>query len=310
MRRVSERPALARPHTSAGASTGMPLRKVAPYFAFTLACYLLAPWMGLDSREVDPRIAEVWPPGGVGFVLLTTIWFSGRPVVVAALALMVGVFALTAVSMGYSPPVAAWLALTGVGQPLLMTWLYRRRLDHSGWAPESPHEVAALLVAAVGSSVLLGVVGGFPFLTPDELPSKVLLWWVLRNTVFCFVGGVTFMVMFYGRRSTILPFSSWANRMGLLSCAVLCVYGTYYDPSLPLSWLLIVPSVWGGLTLTVRGTGYLAITVALLAALDDLSSAEPVRLQRDPARLLHRRPAGHRQHHVRPVADADAPAAG
>src|SRR4029079_6326186 len=37
-------------------------------------------------------------------------------------------------------------------------------------------------------------------------------------------------------------------------------------PSLPLSWLLIIPSVWGGLTLTVRGTGYLALTVALAAA--------------------------------------------
>ena len=45
--------------------------------------------------------------------------------------------------------------------------------------------------------------GGFPFLFPDELFSAVPLWWVLRNTVFCFVGGGTFMVFFYGRRTTI-----------------------------------------------------------------------------------------------------------
>jgi signal transduction histidine kinase len=202
----------------------------------------------------------------VGFVVLTTIWFAGRPVVAATLAGMVAVFVLTALVLDYEPLVAVWLALTGVAQPLLMTWLYRRHLSHPGWAPENPREVGALLFAAVSSSVLLGVVGGFPFLTPDEVLSKVLLWWALRNTVFCFVGGVTFMVMFFGRRSTILPPSSWINRIGLLGTAVLCVYGTYADPSLPLSWLLIVPSVWGGLTLTVRGTGYLAITVALLAA--------------------------------------------
>ncbi len=244
----------------------MPARTLIACFAFAFACYLIAPWMGLDSFTVDPRIAEVWPPGGVGFVLLTTVWFAGRRILGATLALMLAVFAVTAVAMDYAPNVAVWLALTGVAQPVLMTWLYRRRLDHRGWAPESPHEVAALLYAAVGSSVLIGVVGGFPFLTPDELPSKVLLWWVLRNTVFCFVGGVTFMVMFYGRRSTILPPSSWLNRIGLLATAVVCVYGTYYDPSLPLSWLLIVPSVWGGLTLTVRGTAYLAITVALIAS--------------------------------------------
>ncbi|HSK34438.1 MAG TPA: ATP-binding protein, partial [Propionicimonas sp.] len=130
----------------------------------------------------------------------------------------------------------------------------------------TPQEVASLLYAAIGSSLLLGIIGGFPSLTPDELPTMVLLWWVLRNTVFCCVGGVVFMVIFYARRSDVLPPSSMANRFGLLATALMCVYGTYHDPSLPLSWLLIVPSVWGGLTLTVRGTGYLGLTVALIAA--------------------------------------------
>ncbi len=265
MPRASEVADYASPHVGAEAPTGLSGRRLLSCFAFASVCYLIAPWMGLDSRTVDPRIAEVWPPGGVGFVLLTTVWLAGRRFVGATLAAMFLVFASTAVAMGYDPPVAIWLALTGVGQPVLMIWLYRRRLSHEGWAPRVPHDVAALLLAAVSSSILLGVIGGFPSMTPDMLPSKVLLWWVLRNTVFCFVGGVTFMVMFYSSRSTILPPSSWLNRVGLVGTAAVCVYGTYYDPSLPLSWLLIVPSVWGGLTLTVRGTGYLGITIALLA---------------------------------------------
>ena len=123
--------------------------------------------------------------------------------------------------------------------------------------PETPHDVAALLFAAVGSSVLLGVVGGFPALSPRRL-SKVLLWWVLRNTVFCFVGGVTFMVHLL-RPPSQVPHAQPAGSTGSAcwSSPCLCVYGTYHDPSLPLSWLLIIPSVWGGLTLTLRGTGYL-----------------------------------------------------
>lgn len=266
MRRVTEGPHEAPPHSGAGAYSTLSFRQVAPYYCFALACYLVSPFLGLDSREVDPRIAEVWPPGGVGFVLLTTIWFHGRRIVGGTLAAMVLVFFGTAVAMGYDPLLSLWLAVTGVAQPVLMTWLYRRRLGHQGWVPQSPQEVAALLYAAIVSSLLLGVVGGFPFLTPDDLPSMVLVWWVLRNTVFCFVGGVTFMVIFYARRSDVLPASSWANRFGLLATALMCVYGTYHDPLLPLSWLLIVPSVWGGLTLTVRGTGYLALTVALIAA--------------------------------------------
>ncbi len=266
MLRASEVADPASAHAAADAPTGLSGRRLVSCFAFASVCYLIAPWMGLDSREVDPRIAEVWPPGGVGFVLLSTVWFARRRAVGATLALMFLVFAGTAVAMDYTPGVAIWLALTGVGQPVLMTWLYRRHMSREGWAPRVPNDVAALLLAAVSSSILLGLIGGFPSLTPDMLPSKVLLWWVLRNTVFCFVGGVTFMVMFHGRRSTILPASSWLNRVGLVATAVACVYGTFYDPSLPLSWLLIVPSVWGGLTLTVRGTGYLSITVALLAA--------------------------------------------
>lgn len=266
MVRAAEGLADAPPRTRADAFSTMSFREVAPYFAFALACYCAAPYLGLDSRDVDRRIAEVWPPGGVGFVLLTTIWFTGRRVVALTLAGMVAVFAGTALAMDFAPHIALLLALVGVGQPLLMTWLYRSRLSHPGWAPESPREVGALLYAAVGSSLLAGVLGGFPLLMPDDLPSKVLLWWVLRNTVFCFVGGVTFMVMFYGRRSKILPPSSWLNRFALVATAGACVYGTYLDASLPLSWLLIVPSVWGGLTLTVRGTAYLAITVALLSA--------------------------------------------
>ena len=266
MRRIDEGPDLAPSHSGAGALAPMPLRQVAPFFAFALACYLVAPYIGLGSREVDWRIAEIWPPGGVGFVLLTVIWHSGRRVVGATLAVMFLAFAITAVALDFAPATALWLALTGVAQSWLMVVLYRRRLKHPGWAPQSPDEVAALLLAAVVSSVLLGVVGGYPFLSTGDLPSEVLLWWVLRNTVFCFVGAITFMVMFHGRRSDILPVSSWLNRIGLIGTAVLCVYGTYLDPSLPLSWLLIVPSVWGGLTLTVRGTAYLALTVALLAA--------------------------------------------
>jgi len=266
MRQVSEDLETMRPHTGAGASVVMSLRQVAPFYVFALLCFLVAPYVGLSSRDVDPRISEIWPIGGVGFVLLTVIWYAGARAIGATAVFMGLVYLGTAMAMGFAPALASWLAVTGVAQPLLMIWFYRRRLRHTGWAPECPQDVAALLFAAAGSSLLLALVGGFPFLTPDDLSSKVLLWWVLRSTVFCFVGGATFMVIFYGRRSTVLPASSWTNRVGLVVTAVVCVYGVYYDPSLPLSWLLLVPSVWGGLTLTVRGTAYLILMVSLTAA--------------------------------------------
>jgi hypothetical protein len=163
---------MAQPQTGAGAFVAMSLRQVAPFYVFTLFCFLVAPYVGLSSRDVDPRISEIWPVGGVGFVLLTVIWYAGHRIIGATLAVMVLVYLGTAVAMDFAPVVALWLALTGVAQPLLMIWLYRRRLRHTGWAPECPQDVAALLFAAAGSSLLLGLVGGFPFLTPDDLPRR------------------------------------------------------------------------------------------------------------------------------------------
>ena len=54
------------PHTGAGAVITMSLRQVAPFYVFALLCFLVAPYVALSSRDVDPRISEIWPVGGVG----------------------------------------------------------------------------------------------------------------------------------------------------------------------------------------------------------------------------------------------------
>ena len=244
----------ARPDSRERAVGCLPGRRMLPFFLFAAACYLAAPYVGLGSRDVDPRIAEVWPPGGVGFVLLTTVWYAGRRTVLATLAFMLVTFVVTAVLMGSHPGIAVWMGLLAVAQAALMVWLYRRGLSNPGWVPETPRDVAVLLFAAAASSLVIGLAGGFPLLSLTDSLSRVLLWWVLRNTVFCFVGASTFMVIFFQRRAEVLTPSPWYNRVGLLLISVVCVYGTYVDPTLPLSWLLMIPCVWGGLTLTLRGT--------------------------------------------------------
>src|ERR1700710_623028 len=101
MRRVAETSVHAPTHTRAGAFLPMSWAGAKPYVAFAAVCYLFAPYLGLSSFDVSPRIAEVWPPGGVGFVLLTTVWGLGRRVVPATMAFMLVTFVTTAVLMGY-----------------------------------------------------------------------------------------------------------------------------------------------------------------------------------------------------------------
>src|SRR3954451_19112510 len=116
MRRVAQTSGSA-PTDDGSAFIPMSWSQVAPFFAFAAACYLIAPYMGLDSFTVDKRIAEVWPPGGVGFVLLTTVWFAGRRAVGLTLAAMALVFFVTATLMWHDPLPALWMALVGVLQP-------------------------------------------------------------------------------------------------------------------------------------------------------------------------------------------------
>lgn len=234
--------------------------------AFVACCYLLAPYLGLASFEVDPRIAEIWPLGGVGFVLLSVVWDRPPRVRAGVLAAMVAVCAVTAVATDRAPAYALWFGVVAVLQPWVMAVTYQRVRGDPGFAPRHAADVGVLLAAALGSSLLVGLLGGYPGLALTDLPSKVLLWWVLRNAVFSFVGALIFCVLFHGPRAEPLPRSAWFHRVGLAVVAALCVVGTYHDPSLPLSWLLIVPSVWGGMTLTVRGTAWLTLYVALVAA--------------------------------------------
>ncbi len=235
--------------------------------AFALVALLVAPWAGFDSFTVDPRIAEVWPLGGVGFVLLSTVWAAGRRAIAGAFAAMVLATGVTALAFDYSPAAAGWIALCGAAQPLLMMLAYRRLRGGDGWVPVRPADLFGLLAASVGSSLLVGLAGGFPHLSVGDLPSVVLLWWVLRTTVFCFTVAVIFSILFHSPASAeVLEPSHWANQLALVPVAALCVVGTYHDPSLPLSWLLLVPAVWGGLTLTMRGVAYVLLLVALMAA--------------------------------------------
>ena len=59
MRRIAEAPESAPTRRGDGAFTPTSWQQMAPYVAFAGACYLVAPYLGLDSFTVDPRIADL-----------------------------------------------------------------------------------------------------------------------------------------------------------------------------------------------------------------------------------------------------------
>ncbi|MBV9832507.1 MAG: hypothetical protein JOZ82_13020, partial [Marmoricola sp.] len=43
------------PHSGESVVEVSPARRMLPFFLFAAACYLAAPYVGLGSRDVDPR---------------------------------------------------------------------------------------------------------------------------------------------------------------------------------------------------------------------------------------------------------------
>ncbi|MGN6782714.1 MAG: sensor histidine kinase [Marmoricola sp.] len=232
---------------------------------FVLLVSLLRPSAGLTGFTVDHRISELWAIGAPGFLALSLVWERPRHELLGVLAYLVAVFAVTALLLGHGVAEAAWWAVAGAGQSVLLVLIYRRLRRDRGWAPTTEHHLAALLVAAAASNLALALVGGFPHLPPGHL-SVVMGWWVLRGTVSCFIPAVTFLTLFHWDQRDVLPPSSVPNLMALVGAAGLGVWGTYNDPSQPQSWLMLVPFVWAGLTLTPRGTAALSLGVVLGAA--------------------------------------------
>ena len=115
-------------------------------------------------------------------MLLTTVWFLGRRVVIGTLLFMAVVYAVTAVLLGHDVGPSVWMAVLSALQPWLMGWLYHQPPRAQGLDPERHVEVAALLYATLVSSVLLAACGGLPGLGASDLSGALPWWWVLRNT--------------------------------------------------------------------------------------------------------------------------------
>ena len=124
------------PHSGEGAAAAFSGRRCSRSSCSPPPATWSAPYVGLDSRDVDPRIAEVWPPGGVGFVLLTTVWLVGRRAIARDDGLHAGHLRDHGRADGATTSRRrSWMGLLAVTQSALMVWLYRRSLRPSRLGP-------------------------------------------------------------------------------------------------------------------------------------------------------------------------------
>ncbi len=228
--------------------------------------------LGLHEVPAPGTPTEMWATHAAAFVWTSLVW-DGRsnpePVLAGHLTAQLVLFGGVGLAFGWSPVDLAWMGLTNVGGGVLLLALYARLRAGTTWAPVTPGANVGLLGLAAVVSFLIALVGGFPGVTLGDLDEPTL-WWVMRGTVFAYVAGVTLMMIFHFDQEVVEPAPRWAV-VALAPLGALCVWLTYLDPSLPLSWFLLLPALAGGSLLAPRGAAVYALVIAMISALATLS---------------------------------------
>ena len=228
----------------------------------------------LELAEIPPAgtPTEMWPTLATAFVWTTLIWDGrSRPgrEVLPHLAIQLAIFLGCAIGFGWDVLDSLWVGVANIAGGIVMAMLYTRFRPGPGWAPGNAFAHVGLLVSAVLSGAVVALLGGFPHVEIGEL-DRLQLWWTIRSTVYAYVGGVTFLFFYFGaRRQTRTPAPSWAVAL-LVPLGAVCLWVTFLDPELPLTWFLLLPAIMAGSMLGPRGAAGYALAVAVGAALATL----------------------------------------
>ena len=215
---------------------------------------------------------EMWAPVATTFVWLIAVWDGqGRPPLrlVPHLLAQLVMFETVARLFGWGLADAWWMGVTATAAGLLMTVLFARVKESSSWQIHEQRDNVRLLVVAFVCGALVVLVGGYPNLDVGQF-DRLTLWWVIRDLVYTYVAGSTFLLLFYAeRRHPEDPVPRWAVPV-LVPTAAACLWLTYLDPNLPVSWALLLPAIMAGSVLAPRGAALYSLSVAVGAAVATL----------------------------------------
>ena len=236
--------------------------------AFIVACAVVGVVLPFTEHPTPGAIREMWPPVTVFFVWYTLAFDGSEGLSRRLLAhgsAQVAIFTVTAVLLATPPAEALRMAVVNVVCAVVVARLFRR--VNGSWDLGSSQSVSWVLVASALSGVLVGLLGGFPGYPPLELEPRLLMWWVVRNGVFMFVGVATMLVVFHaGRPPATERAARWWEVALLAPFALACVWLVYEGPELPTSWVLLLPGVVAGLLFDRRGTAVAMLGVSVVAA--------------------------------------------
>jgi hypothetical protein len=201
-------------------------------------------------------LAWLWPvPRLRNQVLLLTV----------TLAFVVQV--VSTVALGSSWALAARVSVSSVLQAAVTLAIYRRAIGDDNLAPHRPRDIVALGLASIAGAVVVIPLGPGPGIGLHSSAFD-LFWWTALSTAYVFVGAGCIMLLVQRHPRTEAIPTRLLDVYAQLLVTAICLGVVFTFDDLPLTWIVLLPAIWAGLTMgpwtsaAYALTGTLAVVIA------------------------------------------------
>ncbi|MEO5653238.1 MAG: ATP-binding protein [Marmoricola sp.] len=205
--------------------------------------------------------------GAVVFLTLLLAWLWPRRehvhrMLIGTAVLTVLIYFVAGQVLDSAPLDSLRSAVAVVVQGTATLTIYRLRLGDNNLAPHRPRDLLDLVFASLLGAMLALPIGHFD---GGPLPSGLtdLVWWVLLSGSYVFVGGACVMLLVQrSPRSEALDtrISVVYLQLGTTAAALAVVFAW---PDLHLSWVVLLPAIWAGMSLGPWTSSAFALTASL-----------------------------------------------
>lgn len=244
-------------------------------WALWLMCLAATPGALLLQRASSLQfgaISSIHAEGLVTFlwILLAWLWPARNlrsRILGLSVALSLVAQLLTGVASGTNWSSSLRLAAVTLLQAGVTLAIYRWRIGDDNLAPHRPNDIVDLFAASVIGALVVVPLGPTPGMSLSST-SFELFWWTALSTAYVFVGSACLLLLVQRRpRDEAIPTRVIDVYLQLLVTGV-CLGVVFTFDDLPLTWIVMLPAIWAGLSLgpwtsaAYSLTGTLAVVTA------------------------------------------------
>jgi signal transduction histidine kinase len=240
-----------------------------------LVCLALTPGalalQHLTSVQVD-AISSIHADSTIVFLWLLLAWLwpvrtMRNQIVGLTVGLAFALHSLSNIALEMDWLVAARVAAATLVQAGVTLAFYRWRIGDDNLTPHRPSDIVDLWLASVVGAVVVIPLGPAPGIGLTST-SYELFWWTALSTAYVFVGSACIQLLVQRRpRTEAIPTRLMDVYVQLLVTGI-CLGVVFTFNDLPLTWIVMLPAIWAGLSLgpwtsaAYSLTGTLAVVVA------------------------------------------------